>query len=172
MIRNRLKPYICLRDSLLNPLHICCKKQYIIIFGYSIETDIHTANFKKIEPYLYYLLAAYFLIGCCLYFIFIIWPYSVVVSTQDFESCDRGSNPRKTLYARIAQLVERSAVNREVSGSKPDVSENDLYLFSYSHKIEILFVYKKYFTLFSKLLDYYSVQTDFPTDIICDYYCV
>jgi hypothetical protein len=52
------------------------------------------------------------------------------------------------------------------------VSENDLYLFSYSHKIEILFVYKKYFTLFSKLLDYYSVQTDFPTDIICDYYCV
>ena len=50
-----------------------------------------------------------------------------MVSTSDFESGNPGSNPGTTLtrprcphtYALVAQLAERAAVNRKVTGSNP-----------------------------------------------------
>ena len=50
------------------------------------------------------------------------WFRGVTVSTQDFESCDPGSNPGGTLYGDVAQLVERSLSMREVRGSTPRIS--------------------------------------------------
>ena len=50
------------------------------------------------------------------------WFRGVTVSTQDFESCDPGSNPGGTFYGDVAQLVERSLSMREVRGSTPRIS--------------------------------------------------
>ena len=50
-----------------------------------------------------------------------------MVMTEDFESSSLGSIPSETFIASLAQLVERTAVNREVTGSNPVWSEKKLY---------------------------------------------
>ena len=49
-----------------------------------------------------------------------------MVMTEDFESSSLGSIPSETFIASLAQLVERTAVNREVTGSNPVWSEKTL----------------------------------------------
>ena len=44
--------------------------------------------------------------------------YSVMVSTQDFESCNPGSNPGRT-FAPLAQRIARWTSNPKVAGSNP-----------------------------------------------------
>lgn len=52
-----------------------------------------------------------------------------MVMTEDFESSSLGSIPSETFIASLAQLVERTAVNREVTGSNPVWSEKNFIVY-------------------------------------------
>ena len=52
-----------------------------------------------------------------------------MVKTEDFESSNLGSIPSETLNASLAQLVERTAVNREVTGSNPVWSDKNFIVY-------------------------------------------
>ena len=49
----------------------------------------------------------------------IIWSVGQGVKTPPFHGGNTGSNPVRTIFSAIAQLVERMTVNHDVTGSSP-----------------------------------------------------